>query len=83
MPWEYQEGRLQLINMNTKITTNVTIQGMHCEACQKIIQRRLGKIEGILEVQAPLSGEISILANRSISIDEVKTALEGTDYLVG
>lgn len=58
------------------------ISGMHCGACQKVIEKKLMKIEGVKKVNVELSGEAVITANRSINIDEVKLALEGTDYKV-
>lgn len=66
--------------METQITTNIKISGMHCGACQKVIEKKLMKIEGVEKVNVELSGEAIITANRSINIDEVKLALKGTGY---
>ena len=55
---------------------------MHCGACQKVIEKKLMKIEGVEKVSVELSGEAIVTANRSINIDEVKLALKGTDYKV-
>ena len=40
------------------------------------------KIEGVSQVIALLSGEVTVVANRSITSDEVKLALEGTEYQI-
>ncbi|MBI2338102.1 heavy-metal-associated domain-containing protein [Candidatus Daviesbacteria bacterium] len=58
------------------------ILGMHCGACQKLIEKKLSKIDGVLTVNAQLSGDVSVSANRSINPDEIRLALEGTDYQI-
>lgn len=58
------------------------ILGMHCGACQKVIGKKLAKIEGVTGVSASLNGDVSVSAGRVIDIDEVRLALEGTDYQV-
>lgn len=68
--------------MDTPITTSVKITGMHCGACQKVIEKKISKIAGVLGVTAELSGNVVISADRSVSTDEIKLALEGTDYQV-
>ncbi|OGH11785.1 MAG: hypothetical protein A2857_04825 [Candidatus Levybacteria bacterium RIFCSPHIGHO2_01_FULL_36_15] len=59
------------------------ILGMHCQACQKVIEKKLMKINGVLRVITQLSGKVTIVANRLVTANEVKLALEGTDYQVG
>ena len=59
------------------------IAGMTCDACQKVIQKRLGKLEGVTEVFADkTTGMTEVTANRSIDADEIQDALKGTDYSV-
>lgn len=58
------------------------VSGMHCSACQKVIEKKLSKIDGVSSVDANLNGDVSVSANRPVSRDEVKLALEGTDYTV-
>lgn len=64
------------------MTNTFKILGMHCQACQKIIEKKLLKISGVTIVTADLTGEVTVQADRSISTDEVKLALEGTDFEV-
>lgn len=58
------------------------VLGMHCGACQKVIEKKVSKISGVDGVSISLDGDLSVLANRSINLDEVKLALEGTEYAV-
>lgn len=55
---------------------------MHCGACQKVIEKKLSKIEGVTGVSASLDGDVLISAGRVIDRDEVQLALEGTEYIV-
>ncbi len=64
------------------MNTTLKVSGIHCGACQKVIEKKLMKIDGTSKVNVELSGEVIITANRAINIDEVKVALEGTDYQV-
>lgn len=68
--------------MNTQITTIIQVEGMHCPACQKVIQKWVGKISGVSSVVANLNGKVEILADRTIEVEEVKQILEGTDYKI-
>ncbi len=58
------------------------VSGMHCGACQKVIEKKISKIEGVDGVSVSPDGDLSVSASRSISLDEVKLALEGTEYIV-
>ena len=58
------------------------VLGIHCGACQKVIEKKLLKVEGVSQVNAEANGDVSVLANRAINLDEVKLALEGTEYTV-
>lgn len=58
------------------------ILGMHCGACQKIIEKKLSKIAGVTGVNANLNGDVSVTAGRTIGVNEIQLALEETDYTV-
>ena len=63
--------------------TTVQLAGLTCTACQKVIEKRLGKISGVSAVSVELeNGNTAITADRMITPDEIKKALEGTKYLV-
>lgn len=64
-------------------TTKLQLSGLTCGACEKVISKRLQKIDGVQEVNVSSeNGATSITASRSISKQEVITALEGTHYKV-
>ncbi len=61
----------------------IFLQGLTCPACQKLIQKRLIKILGVEDVQVKLeNGETTITAEKNISNEEIKKALEGTKYSI-
>lgn len=64
-------------------TTKLQLSGLTCGACEKVISKRIQKIEGVQEVHvSSQNGATSITASRPISKDEVIIALEGTHYKV-
>lgn len=66
-----------------EIHTNLKISGMSCEACQKLVEKRLMKIPGVNRVAIELkSGLAEILANRRIDSREIMEALKGTEYKI-
>ena len=56
------------------------LTGLTCDACLKLVRKRLGKIADIQEIQVDLTGAVSIAATRDISKAEVEAALAGTPY---
>lgn len=63
--------------------TKLQLSGLTCGACEKVISKRLQKIEDVQEVHVTVqNGATSITASRPISKDEVVLALEGTHYKV-
>ena len=63
-------------------TTTLTLTGLTCAACQKLIQKRILKIDGVQDVTVELSGQTSIKASRKITSDEVAGVLKDTKYTV-
>lgn len=61
-----------------KITFRIT--GMHCDACIKVSKLKLGKIAGVSEVTVLPDGETTVVADRELSLEEAKLALQGTGY---
>lgn len=65
------------------VQSTFQLSGLHCESCKKITEKRVSKIEGVIQANTNLdSGEIRITAKRAIAPSEVIKALEGTDYQV-
>lgn len=67
--------------MNIKVTT-LKLTGLTCNACQKLISRKIKSIANVEDVTVELSGKTQIKAQREISENEIKKALEGTHYEV-
>lgn len=63
-------------------TSHFNLAGLTCEACVRLIQKRLGKIEGVQSVSVDATGAATVSAVREISNEEVKTALAGTSYSI-
>lgn len=63
-------------------STHFQLSGLTCEACTKIIKKRVGKLSNVSEVNVDLQGNLEIKADRDLDKDEVITALKDTDYKV-
>lgn len=67
----------------SNITTTFQLSGLHCESCKKISEKRVKKIEGVIEATTNLeTGDLLINGSRGIAKEEVVAAFEGTDYQV-
>lgn len=67
----------------TNIKTDLLLTGLTCGACEKVIAKKLNKIEGVCNVYVVAqTGATSITASRTISKNEVTQALTGTHYQV-
>jgi Cu+-exporting ATPase len=63
--------------------TKVKISGMTCHACQRVIENKVGKLQGVEKVKVFLNnGDAEITSDRDLSLEEVKQALIGTHYEV-
>lgn len=59
------------------------IEGLTCDACLRLSKIKLGKIEGVKEVQIKdKNGLTEIEADREVSLDEINVSLAGTGYKV-
>ena len=64
-------------------TAKFQLSGLTCGACEKVISKRLQKIEGVREIHVTAqNGEASITSSRPISKDEITQALHDTHYKV-
>lgn len=65
----------------SNVTSNFQIAGMTCDACQKVVQKKLSKVADVENVTVDKeAGTANILSNRIINTAEVTAALEGTHY---
>lgn len=63
-------------------TTILLLSGLTCSACQKLIQKRILRIDGVQDVSVELAGETIIKAERKIAPNEVVYVLKDTKYKV-
>lgn len=56
------------------------ILGITCDACIKLIKRRVGSIGEVTEVDVNQTGTTSIKASRSLTKEEIRYVLKGTHY---
>lgn len=68
--------------MSDQITSTFQLEGMHCAACQKVVQKKMGSITDAQIKKLEMNGQLELTAQREISKEEVVKALEGTHYNV-
>lgn len=66
--------------MSDSIITKLKVEGMHCAACVKLIQKRLANLVDTTIQKLDISGELELAAPRVVTVEEVNRALEGTEY---
>ena len=65
------------------MTTTFTLKGLHCPACKKLTEKRIGTIIGVQSVDVETdTGIVQIVAGALIAKSEVTAALRGTEYSV-
>lgn len=61
----------------------IQLQGLHCEACKKITQKRLGKLEGVTLVTVDVDTQSARVDSTSMIVrQQVESVLKDTDYKV-
>jgi copper chaperone CopZ len=59
------------------------LQGLHCEACKKITQKRLGKLEGVTLVNVDIDAQTALIESANvINQNQVEEILKDTEYKV-
>jgi len=59
------------------------ISGITCHACIKLIKLKIGRLEGVREVNiADTDGRTEITTEKPVSLSDIKTALNNTPYHV-
>jgi copper chaperone CopZ len=62
-------------------TQTFKITGLHCEACTKLTAKRLKGIPDVDDAVIHLeNGKAEVQASREISLNEIQTALTGSEY---
>lgn len=65
--------------------TKFILKGLHCEACGKVSQLKIKKIEGVVSVQIHQHGqeaEGELESDREINLEEIQGVLSDTAYTV-
>ncbi len=64
-------------------TLNLKISGITCEACIRLIRKKVGKITGVKDVVIKNNnGETMIVSNNELKISDIISSLEGLPYKV-
>lgn len=58
------------------------LEGLNCQACQKIIQKKVGNIKGVKELSIELDGKLQVTSERELDKSEVINSLKDTDYKI-
>lgn len=67
--------------MNNQTQQTVTIEGMTCGSCEKIVAEKIRAIEGVLDaIVSKDNGTAIISSTRQIPNDELTQALADTHY---
>jgi copper chaperone CopZ len=61
---------------------NVNLSGLKCSACIKLVKSKIGKIDGVKNVDIDLSGKTYINSERMVTKDDIKLVLSGTDFKI-
>lgn len=63
--------------------TAFSLKGLHCAACKKLTEKRLGTISGVVSVNVdPISGIAKIESDQIVEASSVTKALAGTPYSI-
>lgn len=62
---------------------NLKISGITCEACIKLIKRKVGKLDGVTDVTVKdYDGETTITSIKKLNISDIISSLSGLPYQV-
>lgn len=64
------------------MTQTITLKGLTCDACIKLIIKKFMKIPGVTTTRVMLDGLAHVEANRAIEAQEYKQILTGLPYEV-
>lgn len=64
------------------INSSFSISGITCEACIKLIKRRVSAISAVKDINISPTGALLVTSERKIDLSEITKVLEGTDYQV-
>lgn len=69
--------------MNNLIKCEFNVEGMHCAACELVIEKKLSKVQGVRKVDAQLSkGKVFIETDRELKTAELSSLVEEDGYRI-
>ncbi|OGG15356.1 hypothetical protein A3D77_07485 [Candidatus Gottesmanbacteria bacterium RIFCSPHIGHO2_02_FULL_39_11] len=64
-------------------TLTLKISGITCEACVKLIKKKVGRLTGVTDVAIKNNnGETTITSSNELKVSDIITALSGMPYTV-
>lgn len=64
-------------------TLSLKISGITCDACVKLIKKKVGKLDGVSEVDIKdNNGETTITSIKKLNISDITSALSGLPYQI-
>lgn len=63
-------------------TLHFKVSGMHCGSCLKVITLKVKKIHGAIDFMLQENGDAILTSERTITLDEVRSSLKGTEYAI-
>lgn len=67
----------------TSYNLNLKISGITCEACIRLIKKKVGKLDGVTDVVIKdKSGETTVVSVKKLNLSDIITALSGLPYQV-
>ena len=60
----------------------IKITGINCEACTKIIKKRLLTVPGVIDAQINLDGNTNITTKQEVTLLQLQEVLHDTEYRI-
>jgi len=64
------------------MTQTITLKGLTCDACVKLISKKFMKIPGVISTRITLDGQAYVESSRTIEAAEYKNILTGLPYYI-
>lgn len=78
-----KKSGISTIKSMNNYTLNLKISGISCDACIKLIKKKVGKIIGVKDVVIKdNNGETVIVSENELKTSDIVTALKGLPYKV-
>lgn len=69
--------------MSKRIQKVITVNGMHCEHCQKRVENALSRLHEVKKVEVTLEDKkVRVILKKEIGDEKIKEAIENLGYSV-